>query len=194
MRKYFLLMLVLLLILPSCKNADLDSSRAAAERDIYTFLLDDFFTSQDIQLIIIKDMTSIDKSSNSSVRVILNYAREEFGSAIEAATLTDFRITNIRKYDFNYDISIDGQYVFIGEQELTEIFDQENGWEQFYRAYPESSGLITFSRVGFNRQHNQALVYLGIQSDYLAGRGYLILLTKENDHWNIENITTSWIS
>ena len=45
-----------------------------------------------------------------------------------------------------------------------------------------------------NKEKDQALVYVGNQAHYLAGRGYYVLLTKENDIWGIKKDVMTWIS
>ncbi len=47
------------------------------------------------------------------------------------------------------------------------------------KRYPNSQGTMTLSRVGFNRNIKQALVYVGNQEGFLAGAGYYVLLVKK---------------
>ncbi len=58
-----------------------------------------------------------------------------------------------------------------------------DGWERFYARYPHSPGIVTVSRVGFNRAGDRALVYLGSSSGWLAGHGGMHLLRRKNGHW-----------
>jgi hypothetical protein len=60
---------------------------------------------------------------------------------------------------------------------------RRNGWKRFYERFPGSPGIITVSRVGFNRDRTMAMVYVGWQSDYLAGHGQLYVLKKQDGKW-----------
>ena len=78
---------------------------------------------------------------------------------------------------------------------MGDIFDDSvNGWEEFYRRYPDSPGITTLSRVGFNRERTEALVYMGAQLHYLAGAGNLYRLEKQDGVWKIVEKVMLWIS
>ena len=66
-------------------------------------------------------------------------------------------------------------YQLIEKAEMDALFaDFNRGWSNFYSKYPHSQGIITLSRVGFGPGGNTALLYVGNQSDYLAGAGFFI--------------------
>src|SRR5262249_39084379 len=46
---------------------------------------------------------------------------------------------------------VNKKYVLLNEENLASIFKRKDfeGWDDFYKKYPASSGYITFSRVGF---------------------------------------------
>jgi len=62
------------------------------------------------------------------------------------------------------------------------------------KRYPNSQGTMTLSGVGFNRNINQALVYVGNPEGFLAGAGYYVLLVKEKGTWVIKQKLMTWIS
>lgn len=66
----------------------------------------------------------------------------------------------------------------------------ENGWERFYRKYQGAKGLITFSRVGFNRHMDEALAHLVVQSGMTSGSNFFALLRKRNGVWQIISTLT----
>ena len=69
-----------------------------------------------------------------------------------------------------------------------------DGWDTFYQKYPGSSGIVTLSKVGFNKEMNQALVIMGVQRGRVFGIGELYLLQKENNAWRIQKAAMLWIS
>lgn len=66
--------------------------------------------------------------------------------------------------------------------------EDAGGWEKFYRKYPGSCGLISFSKPAFNHKRTQALLYVQISCEGLCGRVYFALLDKQNGKWIITKI------
>jgi hypothetical protein len=69
-----------------------------------------------------------------------------------------------------------------------------NFWGEFDERFPNSSGILSFSNVGFNQQYNQALVYVAHSCGGLCGEGDFVLLRKVNGKWEILNEQNMWIS
>jgi len=90
----------------------------------------------------------------------------------------------------------------VSDATVKEIFSAEpnakpNGWDLFYRRFPDSSGLITISRVGINSRGTVAIIYYGEQSHFLAGAGGIRVLKREGGKWILkryESIGPSWVS
>jgi len=110
-------------------------------------------------------------------------------------TLDDYRARNAEPMPLTDYLSLPIPFALISEQERNEIFQTSgSGWDEFYRRYPNSSGLTSISRVGFNPGHTQAFVYIGTQSHYLAGAGFYVLLVRENGTWKVTSQVMAWIS
>jgi hypothetical protein len=54
-------------------------------------------------------------------------------------------------------------------------------------------GIITFSKIGFNKEQTKAIIYIGMMMES-AGEGNYYILEKENDKWEIINIIGGWIT
>lgn len=86
-------------------------------------------------------------------------------------------------------------YRLVPAEEIKGYFDERGkGWEEFYKKYPKSSGLIFFSRVGFNAQHNEAFVYVGHTCGGLCGSGGYVSLKKLGAGWAIQKSEGVWVS
>jgi hypothetical protein len=86
-------------------------------------------------------------------------------------------------------------YRLVSAEEIKGYFDERGrGWEAFYKKYPKSSGLIVFSRVGFNAQHNEAFVYVGHSCGGLCGSGGYVSLKKLGAGWVIQKSEGVWVS
>jgi len=73
-------------------------------------------------------------------------------------------------------------YALVTESELPE---DNHFWARYHEKFPQPSRLITFSNVGFNNQHDQALVYMTQACGGLCGGGGYVLLKKVNGKWEI---------
>ena len=67
-------------------------------------------------------------------------------------------------------------------------------WSKFYKKFPNASGLLFFSEVGFNNRHDQAFVYAGRTCGGLCGSGEYVLLRKVNGKWEIQKEQGLWVS
>lgn len=102
---------------------------------------------------------------------------------------------NDKSYPLPMGMEVGMEYTLIDAEEMSGIFnDYEDGWDEFYRRYPGSPGITTLSRVGFNPERTEALVYMGAQFHYLAGAGNLYRLEKQDGVWKIMEKLMLWIS
>ncbi len=72
----------------------------------------------------------------------------------------------------------------------------DGGWKRFYERHPKAAGLITFSRVGLNREQDRALFYVACCRGALAAFGEVRVLEREGDVW-VEppgSFATMWVS
>lgn len=88
------------------------------------------------------------------------------------------------------------KYQMLSDKEILGFFDGElgEGWRKFYKAYPDSGGYISFSRVGFNDANTQALVYFQHSCGSLCATGFYILLDKPDKKWEVRSKGMMWIS
>jgi hypothetical protein len=89
----------------------------------------------------------------------------------------------------------------LGKKESQALFkagpeEKPDGWDTFYAKYPGSPGIMTVSRVGFNEQHDTAVVYFGYQGHWLGGYGGLTVFRKMGGKWKQQPTTFGpmWVS
>ena len=84
------------------------------------------------------------------------------------------------------------KHMLIKKAEWDEMFkvDIMSGWESLYRKYPEASGIIRLSEIGFNAEHTQALVFVMHGCGATCAEGGYVLLSKEGEDWRIEKQIT----
>jgi hypothetical protein len=109
----------------------------------------------------------------------------------EAKTLDDYLAKNETSEPLR--VSNPGiDYVIMKDSDLQDAkFDF---WTKFYKKYPNSSGIVFFSNVGFNDRHDQAFVYAGRSCGGLCGAGDYVLLGKVNGKWTILKEQGLWVS
>ena len=114
---------------------------------------------------------------------------------VASETVDSFRSRNDAAYPIRPDMDLGSPYTLLSQAGRNRIFGQnQSGWEIFYNRYPQAPGITTLSRVGFNASFDQALVYIGTQSNWLAGAGYYVLLKKADGAWSIDQQVMAWIS
>jgi hypothetical protein len=81
------------------------------------------------------------------------------------------------------------------QEEVDELrpLDEASGWKLFYEKYPDSVGFIHLSRVGFNADLSQALVYIARYHYEQPLLGGYYLMTRQDGRWVIES-SLEWIT
>ncbi|HEY0322992.1 MAG TPA: hypothetical protein VGC66_18700 [Pyrinomonadaceae bacterium] len=118
-------------------------------------------------------------------------------SELEPETVNDLRVKSNEPSLLERKFAIDIKYALVGNEELEALFKEDvgGGWEAFHRKYPKSNGFLTLSRVGFNADKTQALVYKGWSCGGLCGGGAYILLRKKNGVWVVgQSVGPTWVS
>jgi hypothetical protein len=134
-------------------------------------------------------MTGVADTGTSLDRMLLDM------HDLEQSTAENFSARNVTTTPVSPDMELGAEYVLVSQEEMSQIFSQNrDGWVLFYERYPNTPGITTLSRVGFNEPLDQALVYIGTMSHWKAGVGYYVLLSKVNGSWLVEQQVMTWIS
>ncbi len=151
--------------------------------------------SLSIEHIYLRNLLSTNKSEVRSIVIIsqtnpLNeYWRDEFidnleNEGIPEEVIEDWRKENEsnkllqRKFDLSY------EYHLVTRTEL-DRYEADSFFSEFYRRYPDSNGLISVSRIGFDKAKNKALIHV-IHSYGTLGASYNFVALKRTDGaWGI---------
>ena len=100
-------------------------------------------------------------------------------------TIEDYKSKNRKPHKLSPRLSVKVRYVLVDADEIRGFFKGKGpaGWEDFYKKYPTSGGFLTFSRVGFNSDKTQALVYQSHNCGGLCGEGSCLLFVKKDGAW-----------
>ena len=176
----------------------LDSDEEANE--IYRVLVHrQFIVNDEIQLIVIQaETTSCPMYEDESVKEKFGVT-EEFHQMMsksmpeaEVQTLDNYLLMNKTGQKLKvWNLGVNS--VIVTNSDLPDS-KFENFWDRFYRKYPNSPGLMFFSKVGFNDRHEQAFLYMGRSCGGLCGGGKYVLLHKVNGEWVVSNEQELWVS
>ena len=89
---------------------------------------------------------------------------------------------NERKWLLQPMLSFATPYQFLETLRFDGLISQGR-YDEYYRQYPESGGLIEFSAVGFNMDKTVAVVYMGHSCGPLCGGGSFHVLEKIEGNW-----------
>tara|TARA_B100000315_G_C14439805_1_gene524170 strand:- start:267 stop:914 length:648 start_codon:yes stop_codon:yes gene_type:complete len=158
---------------------------------IYSTILDEWYAYKQVNRIIIRGETAL-AVEKKNLEEELSYLKNSL-VGLEDTTVSDFKAKNLGSYPIEEFIFQRAVYKIISPAEINSFFSYKDGWEKFYSHYPDADGLMTFSRVGFNEDLSQALVYIGAQWSDLSGTGIYVLLEKEVDGaWAIALSLRAW--
>lgn len=69
-----------------------------------------------------------------------------------------------------------------------------DSWHAFYAHFPGAFGIVQFSRVGFNPDRSQAVVYTEHVAASLVGVGEYWFLRREGNRWILRLRCERWVS
>jgi hypothetical protein len=170
------------------------------EYTVYSAVLNSKYAStKDEQIVINAETTSGPKRSFISFRGA--YVGPKRRPELESSTTSDFDEKNRTSWLLEKRLDLKLNYVLVTSDELRTTFrldahglPNKRTWEEFYLHYPGSSGLGSFSRVGFNAKHDQALVYIAVQHGLVGGSGRFCVLSRSDMMWKIQEEVLVWLS
>jgi hypothetical protein len=153
------------------------------EYEIYSAALKQNYVKPDTKLMVIEDRTFRYDFGDSEEPWNDKYK----GLTIDRSAIEDYQAKNSRPSLLNKaSLKLPVKFNLISDLDLKAIFHGTWGeleWIAYYRRFPDSSGFIMLSRIGFNTEHTQALLYLGSRCGPGCGDIHFLLLEKTNGTW-----------
>lgn len=119
---------------------------------------------------------------------------------VNTETSMDFDIKDKDSCELLNKFSLPIPYFLVSEATMRKLFDKEDdnpsedGWNRFYKEYPGAPGAISFTRVGFNKKKDQALLYVARQGGFVGGSSVFFVISRGGDAWKIEKEVILWLS
>lgn len=168
----------------------------AEEYSVYKSLFQQEFIGKETKELVIKKQTAIENfSDNEPIAYLIKSL-----PSLTKETIEDFRLQNKKPTELTNKFNLKVKINLLGEEfdrlfyEARQSDPEKDGWEIFYKKYPTSGGIITLSRVGFNKEKSQALMFVSHGCGSLCGEGNYILLIKKDNVWKVEQKLMMWIS
>ena len=153
-----------------------------------------FDSQAPVDMLVIKDRTVMDHrgyafdDSNIRWQSILKQL-----SPISEDTVASLKERNKSPHPLYHSFNLPISYMLVEAKEVEQVW-KERRWKEFYEKYPASGGFISFSRVGFNREMNEALVYFEHWCGRVCGSGFYLVLKKDEVGWKVAKMDRAWIS
>jgi hypothetical protein len=194
-RKIITIFLVLLLAACNATPAPVPTPSTeqmdAEEQVIYSVVLEAMHAADRY---VIMDATATGPGGVTGTADTLELARQNF-RGLGSTTADNFLARNAAAMPLSADLELGNPYNLLSQEQMTAMFSHNrDGWQLFYAQYPGAPGITSLSRVGYNDSFDQALVYAGTLSGYLAGAGYYFLLIKVDGTWHLDQQVMTWIS
>lgn len=194
-----ILALLLLTGILGC-NAELSSTRSAnspaqnqvlsddnvsqEEFTIYDLVINSSYSRNSTQLLVIQEETALGNIKDHSLAEQLKYVGDKLPQ-IEQSVLREFSGKNSKSYKLSDNFNLKVKHILAGSNVLDPMLQLPSFWREFYNKFPDAQGMLSLSRVAFNSEVNQALVYVATASGPDTGGSYYVFLTKKSDEWTI---------
>lgn len=115
--------------------------------------------------------------------------------ALQQSALDAFRKANTQQASLHHSLHPSIDYELVTSAQLEPIFCKHCGfWSAYYKQFPGSQGLMTFSGVGFSAGGTQAFFYFSNRCEGLCGTGDYVVMEKHDGRWVIQKEINMWIS
>ncbi len=119
------------------------------------------------------------------------YLRQQAMGRLQADTLKNYRALNRvgGEVPLSESMPLSTSYTLIHLEQI-----EKEGWVGLKQRFSEAKALLRVSRVGFNAQRDQALVYLEATGESKTGIGVYFLLQQTGGVWEILDQMLGWIA
>jgi hypothetical protein len=138
----------------------------------------------------------------SPIKIDFGNFSAEVSSLIDSHTTIDFSNKSGEMRQLKNEFPLETDYILIDDNEINSL-SNNNGtnhminWEQFYKKFPKSLGLVTFSPIGFNKKKNIALAFFEIRRNIMDCHAAVVLLEKRKAYlntWHVRKVISQMVS
>jgi hypothetical protein len=194
-----LLAISLLLLLSPAIAVPAENPNSSAvqpqEYEVYSALIGSRQLPEGAKLLVVTNQTITDAKSDHDFIQAGDALTKRMPSDLQSMTVEDYLTKNQAPSSITDQLTLPIAYVLVDDREIRSLFAKGvEGWDDFNRKYPDSAGVIRLSRVGFNPNMDQALVYVTKSCGPLCGSGKYVFLVKDSNGWKVKKEFTVWVS
>ena len=155
------------------------------EYTVYNDWLEAEFKGDKLDQVLIIDHTR----ANSTKLMEQDLATFQEYTPLSPELVASFKERNQQSYPLKPVLDFGVKYQLLTQEEVDELrpLDEASGWKLLYEKYPNSYGFVYLSRVGFNADFSEALIYTeSFHYDQPIKGGYY-LMVKQEGRWVVEN-------
>jgi hypothetical protein len=167
------------------------SDQDIEEYAVYNALFEKEFEGDSINQVLIIDRTRV----NNSALLEKDLTEFQKNTPLSPELVASFKGRNQQSYPLEPMLDFGLAYQLWSQEEVDVLRQQDeaSGWKLFYEKYPNTYGFVYLSRVGFNADFSQALVYISSFHYEQPIKGGYYLMTRKDGRWIIES-GYEWIS
>jgi hypothetical protein len=171
------------------------------EYSIYDLVIQTKFLTSRTELVLIDRMTVTNLGSKEIPATIAFFEEQRFfEGALPVDGILDFVAKVRRPWRLEPKFNPGVHYRFVSGETIEEPevslapLPAAHGGRTVIAYDPVRIGVLRFSRVGFNRAENLALVYVGDHRPDGSGAGFLMFLRRAGTHWRIVDTEVLWVA
>jgi hypothetical protein len=194
--KFFALFLVLWLLTDGSIYAGAQDNQKD-EPLIYAVVIEELFagkklSDKPIKLLLLENQTRFDDFEGDKAITAAPNSAPMF-TGLKPDTIQSLIRQNSRPYPLTNPAKTSLKVQLI-DGKIAQETVQNNRWQKLYADHPDCSGIVSFSKVGFDKDGKQALVYVAHVYGEDAGRGTILFLQKTGQQWKVQAKAVNWVS
>jgi hypothetical protein len=163
---------------------------------IYTAVIEELFAGKKlgdkpIKALLLEGVTRFDDFEGEKA-VTPKAAGTPMFKGVKPETMQSFMSQNAQRLPLTNSIKASLKLQLI-DSKLAQETVGGNKWQALYAANPDSAGIISVSRIGFDKAGNQALVYVAHIYGEDQGRGTILFLQKTGQVWKVQEKVSNWV-
>lgn len=184
--------------IPVCGNTG-PGSIPDEEYSIYDLVIQTKFLTSQTELVLIDRMTVTTLGGEDFPATAAFFEEHRFfGGGLPAEGILDFVAKARQPWRLEPRFSLGVRYRFVSGDTIEEpeaaLVHPAGQTARTVGFDPRRIGVLRFSRVGFNRAENVALVYVGDHRPDGSGGGFLVLLRRAGRDWRIVDTEVLWVA
>jgi hypothetical protein len=165
------------------------------ESAVYTVLFQDLYEASKNRPIILIETTSIGVPPGLLTKVsVQGEQTTRFLARLSPETRQDYSDRNKEHARLPSPCHLAPDCVVFDVADIAPLVKNDRAWRGFMKKHPNAPGVVVVSRIGFNRDRTEAIVYVGRACGSICGEGEYVRLVKLKNSWAVDDHTVVWLS